>query len=115
MPPDPPRACPRTPLESLLCLNQLEISPAEKNARGKSVGVIAPPLSKFLASPLRRDESDRCSLRALLIKYPRAFHCLNPALHAVLNNFLFCSTPPTHRQIVSTLGIPLPLARGKAR
>ena len=53
MPPDP--------LEFFLCLNQLQISSAEKNTLEKSVEITA-PLSKFLASLLRRDESDRCSV-----------------------------------------------------
>ena len=56
MPPDP--------LESFLCLNQLQISSAEKKLRLKKVWKLWPPpsFSKFLASSLRRDESNRGSL-----------------------------------------------------
>ena len=45
------------PLEPFLCLNELQISSAEKNTLEKS----APPF-KISRSPLRKDESDCCSL-----------------------------------------------------
>ena len=50
--PDPP--------EPFLRLNRLQINSAKKYA-WKKCGNYGPSLSKFLASPLRRDESDRCS------------------------------------------------------
>ena len=49
-------------LEPFLCLNQLQISSAETNTLEKNVEIMPPPHSKFLATPLLKDESDRCSL-----------------------------------------------------
>ena len=75
-------------LEPFLCLNQLQISSAETNTLEKSVEIIQnslgpfnhSPHSKFLTTPLRKNESDRCSLG--IDQMPRASRCLNPALIA---------------------------------
>ena len=58
-----PGDMPPDPLEPFLCFKQLEISSAEKTTLKKCVEIMhTPPFFKFLATPLRRDESDRCSL-----------------------------------------------------
>ena len=46
-------ACPRTPLERFLFLNQLQnIGSAEKNTFGKNVEIVPPSLLKFFATSL---------------------------------------------------------------